>query len=98
MYDPFENNSPLSQGDIINNVVLTYLPEISNPAFVFDGDFVERDLGQPLDDEMTVLVQAHKSPVLIVEPSCSIDNGDFISVARILPFTDQAYDGIPATR
>jgi len=98
MYAPFENDSPLSQGDIIDNVVLTYLPEISNPAFVLDGDFVERELAQPLDDEMTVLVQAHKSPVLIVEPSCSIDNGDFISVARILPFTDQTFDGIPPTR
>jgi hypothetical protein len=98
MYAPFDNHSPLSQGDIINNVVLSYLPEISNPAFVLNEEFVERDLAQPLDEGMTVLVQAHKSPVLIVEPSCSIDNGDFISVARILPFTDQTYEGIPVTR
>jgi hypothetical protein len=101
MYAPLPNGDvPLSQGDIIDNVILAYVPDISNPGLVLNDEYIERDLTQPFDDEeaITVVAQALKSPVLVIEPNCNIDHDDFISLARIFPLSDPAYDQIPPTR
>lgn len=84
MYDPIEDDL-LSQGDIVQNVVISYLPEISAPELILDAQAVDRDLADPFDpnEPLLVLATAHKCSVLVIEPSCNIDNGDFISVARI---------------
>ena len=96
MYAAFEQDTPLSQGDVINNVVLTYIPDISDPSFVVGDDVVQRDLTQPFDsqEDLIVLGQAIKSPVLILTQSCDIDNREYICVARIFPLNDSAYNQI----
>ena len=101
MYARLPNqDAPLSQGDIINNVVLAYIPDISNPAFVVGDEYVEKDLTLPFgrDDAITVVAEALKAPVLVIEPNCNIDYDDFISVARIFPLNDRHYNEIPDRR
>lgn len=94
MYAPFDLSSPLSQGDIVKDVVSSYIPDISDPAFILGDNMVERDLTRPFDpnEVLEVLSQPFKSHVLIIHPSCNIDNDSFISVARIHPFQDKNYD------
>jgi len=93
MYEPFEQDSPLSQGDIINNVVFSYITNIADPPLVLGDDYVERDLAQPFDpnEDLTVVAQILKSQVLIITPDCNIDNDRFITVARIFPLDDPNY-------
>lgn len=97
MYAPLPSvDVPLSQGDIINNVILAYVPDISNPGLVLNDDYIDRDLTQPFDEEepITVVAQALKSQVLVIEPNCNIDHDDFVSIARVFPLNDPAYDRI----
>ena len=87
MYASFEPEDDLAQGDIVGNVVLTYIPDISSPSlYDANGEEAQIDLSQPFDpqDELTVLGQVIKSHVLIVSQSCDILHRDFICVARIL--------------
>lgn len=93
MYGPIDD-ARLSQGDIVQNVVFPYIPNISDPAFYLNGEPVDRRLDQEFDlnEELTVLAQAHKSPVLILEPSCNIDNNDYIAVSRIFPLNQYDND------
>ncbi|MFL6331929.1 MAG: hypothetical protein ACJ754_01140 [Pyrinomonadaceae bacterium] len=93
MYAPIED-ARLSQGDIITNVPFAYIPDLSDPALYVEGEPVERDLTQPFNPEeaLTILAQAHKSSVLILEPSCNIDNKDYICAARIFPLSDYDTD------
>lgn len=93
MYEPFEQDSPLSQGDIINNVVFSYITNIEDPPLVLGDDYVERDLAQPFDpaEELRVVSEILKSQVLVITPDCNIDNDRYITVARIFPFNDQSY-------
>jgi hypothetical protein len=93
MYVPFDPQDVLNQGDIIRNVVISYVPEVSNPTFVLGEDVVERDLHQPFDpaEPLTVLSQVLKSHVMVMTQGCDIDNRDHICVARILPFNDGDY-------
>lgn len=93
MYVSFEQNAVLNQGDIINDVVCAYLPHIYEPTFILGNDEIERDLTQPFnpDEDLLVLTQAVKSPVMIITQGCDIDNRNYITVARIIPFDDQDY-------
>lgn len=94
MYDSFEQDAPLSQGDIINNVVFSYIPSIANPAFIVGDDYVERDLTQPFDptEDLLIVGQAIKAQVLVITPDCNIDYDRFICVARIFPLHDTNYN------
>ncbi|MGI9068615.1 MAG: hypothetical protein ACR2HX_19705 [Pyrinomonadaceae bacterium] len=94
MYAQIDDPS-LSQGDIINNVVLSYITDISSPQFLLQNEKVEKDLTQPFDseEELAVLAQAFKSQVLVIAPNCNIDNDDFICVARIFPLTHEIDPG-----
>jgi len=89
MYAPFDPEDPLSQGDIITNVVFGYIPDIARPALIVGEEIVERDLAVPFDqeEELTVLGQAKKSTVAVVSQGCDIDNRAFLSVARVVPLT-----------
>lgn len=90
MYAPIQD-ARLSQGDIVQNVVFSYIPDISDPALYLNGEPVERDLTRPFDpqEELTLLAEAHKSTVLVIEPDCNIDHKDYVSVARIFPLEEQ---------
>jgi hypothetical protein len=94
MYAPFNQEDALNQGDIINNIVVTYLPLISEPSFYIDGEEVIKDLAEPFDpnEELTVLGNALKSPAMILTQGCDIDYASHICVARIQPFDDPEYD------
>ena len=94
MYVPHIDDPRLSQGDIVNNVVLNYVTNIADPAFYLNEELVEKNLAQPFDaaEELTVLTEALKSTVLVIEPSCNIDNKDFISVARVLGLLESDND------
>ncbi len=55
MYAPFDPQDDLAQGDIVDNVVLTYLSDIAKPSlYDANGDEVNIDLSQPLDPQQEV--------------------------------------------
>jgi hypothetical protein len=95
MYVPFPPNDPLSQGDIIENVVLPYIPLISAPTLIIDDQVVERDLSKPFDrsENLTALAPVQKSTVIVISQGCDIDHQPFISIARVAPIvgTDNGY-------
>jgi len=93
MYAEFDQADVLNQDDIVNNVVLTYLPHIGEPSLFVGEEGVVRDLEQPFDlgDDVTVLGNAIKSTVMVMTQGCDIDNRDHICVARILRFNDADY-------
>jgi hypothetical protein len=93
MYIPVEDTR-LSQGDIITNIAFAYIPNLSDLALYLFDEPVERDLTQPFNpsEELTVLAQVEKSTVLVLEPSCNIDNKDYVCVARIFPLNEYDSD------
>jgi len=92
MYAPLEPHAPLSQGDIIRNVVFTYIPDISNPnLFNEAGDELRPELAQPFPEDHTgILGEPHKSNVLVLTQSCDLDNRLFVNVACI--FSLETFD------
>jgi len=99
MYVEFDPDDELNQGDIINDVVVNYLHDISNPTFLLGERVVQRDLAQPFPNEdLLVLGEAVKSRAMIVTQGCDIDHGDFLCVARIMPFSDNQYAQAGANR
>jgi hypothetical protein len=96
MYVNFEPDDVLNQGDIISNVVLTYVPDITDPSLFIGEEEVRRDLTEPFnpDEDIIILGQALKASVIILSQGCDIDNRNFICVARILPFQDNDYSGM----
>lgn len=100
MYVDFQSNDRLNQGDIISNVVLSYIPKIANPSLIVGDQVVQRSLSEPFDpaEDLLVLSQLEKAPIMILTQGCDIDNRNFISVARIFPFNDRTYSERPANR
>src|SRR5713226_4912792 len=97
MYAPFDQADPLNQGDIIDNVVLAYIPHIAEPSLFVGEQEAARDLREPFDprEAVAVLGNAIKSLVMVITQGCDIDNRDHICVARILAFNDGDYPNRP---
>jgi hypothetical protein len=92
MYREFDENASLDQGDIIKNIVLSYIPDISQPSLFQDEDQVEIDLAQPLPESLVILGSAAKSPMMVISQGCDIDHKEFITLARIHTLHDNDYN------
>jgi hypothetical protein len=66
------------------------IPLSLRPRVFHGSDNVSIDVSQPLGPEVeSVLLEPPKSTVLLLTQSCDIDNRNFISVARVLPFSSR---------
>jgi len=100
MYVDFRPVDALNQGDIINNVVLAYVPHIADPTLILGDQVVQKDLAAPFEAaaDLLILGQVLKAPVMVISQACDIDNREFVCVARIIPFNDTNYTQAKANR
>jgi len=93
MYSSFASNDDLSQGDIVENVLVTYIDSIAKPPiFKLEDDvnLTEVELSQPfsLEDRLVTMGSAIKCKAMIISQSCDVLRKDFISIARIHSLED----------
>ncbi len=88
MYVAFARHDELNQGDIVKNVVFSYIADISDPA-VYDpqDEPISNDyLQQPYDGSagLKVIAELKKATVLVISQGCDAIHRPYITVARII--------------
>jgi len=96
MYRPFNPEDELGQGDVIENVTFTYVPNLAEPVLHdAQGARVHRRAQEPItrEDNLEVSGQAEKSRVIILSQDCDVLHRPYICVGRVreLAIVDQGY-------
>lgn len=96
MYASFKVDDDLVQGDVIQNVVITYIDSIAKPPIFNleedqdDAYQIEPNLTEPFNptDKLSVMGSVAKCYSMIISQSCDVLSKDFICIARIYKLED----------
>jgi hypothetical protein len=89
MYREFGGQDDLEQGDIVDNILFTHIPNISDPRIHDnEGRRLEVNLADPLPAERYILTPVEKSRAIVLSQACDCLSKPYICLGKIIPLLE----------